>query len=409
MGDTLWIWLLAGGLSLGICALLLSGLLLRRNAPEEAAGAADLQVYRDQLKEVARDQERGVIEAVEAKRLETEIARRLLAADRAAQAAKAAGPGSGTAIVVVAVLAAAGAALALYARLGQPGYPDMPIAARLAGADSAMADRPDQAEVVARLPAPMAPEIEPEYAELLAKLRAAVDPATATDLDGLALLARNEANVNNLPAAIAAQSRLIVAKGGDVSAEDHADLADLLIQQAQGYVSPEAEAALIRALTIDPQNGLARYYSGLMFAQGGRFDRAFAIWRPLLELPPDPAPWDAALRQQIPQVAELAGVNYQPPGPALRGPSAEDIANAATLSDDERAAMIEGMIASLQDRLATTGGPVEEWARLISSLGMVGRKEEASAILTEAKLMFSGRPGAAEILQTAAENAGIAP
>ncbi len=52
---------------------------------------------------------------------------------------------------------------------------------------------------------------------------------------------------------------------------------------AGGYVSPEAEAALSEVLRREPSNGRARYYTGLLYAQTGRPDLAFRVWRPLLE------------------------------------------------------------------------------------------------------------------------------
>ena len=65
-------------------------------------------------------------------------------------------------------------------------------------------------------------------------------------------------------------------------------------------------------------------------------------------------------------VAELAGVRYDLPGGA--GPTTEDMAAAADMTPEERMAMIEGMVAQLSDRLATEGGDVEDWERLIRSL-----------------------------------------
>jgi cytochrome c-type biogenesis protein CcmH len=81
----------------------------------------------------------------------------------------------------------------------------------------------------------------------------------------------------------------------------------MMILAAGGYVSPEAEAALVRGLELQPRNGTARYYAGLMYAQQGRPDLAFPIWRNLLaESTPD-APWLDPIRLQIEEVAALAG------------------------------------------------------------------------------------------------------
>ncbi|MEO0913604.1 MAG: c-type cytochrome biogenesis protein CcmI, partial [Pseudomonadota bacterium] len=62
------------------------GLMLRplfRVRATDAAEPADLSVYRDQLKEVARDKALGTLSEAEAENLKIEISRRMLAADAA--------------------------------------------------------------------------------------------------------------------------------------------------------------------------------------------------------------------------------------------------------------------------------------------------------------------------------------
>ncbi|MEY3307650.1 MAG: c-type cytochrome biosis protein CcmI, partial [Pseudomonadota bacterium] len=75
-------WIAAAGIGLAVTALLLLAL-LRGRAGDEPAAAYDLRVYRDQLREVDRDLARGVIAPADAERLRTEVARRVLEADRA--------------------------------------------------------------------------------------------------------------------------------------------------------------------------------------------------------------------------------------------------------------------------------------------------------------------------------------
>lgn len=409
--ENLAFWSVAAVLSLGVAGLLVAASLRARSAgtAPEPATARDLQVYRDQLAEAERDLARGTLDASEAQRLRAEIARRLLDADRKAQAEGAGGApvARGAWVVVALVVAAIAGGLALYARIGLPWYADMPIAGRLAQADADMAARPSQGDWIARQPPPAAVTPDAEFLALMDKLRAAVDPATATDPRGLDLLARNEAALGNFDAALAAQRRLIAVKGDSATADDHAALAEILITQAQGYVSPEAEQALVQALRIEPANGLARYYSGLMFAQAGRYDRTMALWAPLLQESPPEAPWVAPIRGQIEEVARLAGIPYSLP--ALRGPSAEDVAAAADMSPEDRQAMIEGMVAQLSDRLANQGGSAEEWAQLIRALGMLGRGDEAAAVLAEARGHFADQPEALAALDAAARAAGLAP
>lgn len=400
-------WSVAAVLTLGVTGLLITAA-LRAKTAGAAASAQDVRIYRDQLAEIDRDLARGTLEPAEAQRARTEIARRLLEADRKSGAVAAAtvAPRSAWLVAVLIALAMAGG-VAFYARTGLPWYPDMPIAERLAQADADMRARPAQADYVAKLPPLQAPEPDAEFKELMEKLRAAVDPATATDPRGLELLARNEASLGNFDVAATAQRRLIEVKGDAATAEDHGALAEILIAQAQRYVSPEAEAALTRCLQLDPKNGPARYYAGLMFAQGGRYDRAFLLWDPLLAESPADAPWVPAIRAEIEQVAQLAGISYALP--PLKGPSAGDVEAAADMSPEDRQAMIEGMVAQLQDRLASQGGSAEEWAQLIRALGMLGRLEEAQKIYAEAKTQFQGRAAELAVVEQAAAAVDLAP
>lgn len=410
--ENLGFWSVAALLSLGVAGLLIAASLRGRaeagTAPAPSDRSRDMQVYRDQLSEVDRDLARGTLDAAEGQRLRAEIARRLLEADRKQQARADGATGkTGGWIAAGAVALAVAGAVVVYTRIGLPGYPDLPIAERLAEADKAMKTRPPQADWVARLPAPALPQPDAEFLALMDKLRAAVDPASATDLRGLDLLARNEAALGNFATAIAAQQRLIAVKGDKASADDHAGLAEILITQAQGYVSPEAEQELVRALQIDPSNGLARYYGGLMFSQGGRYDRAMALWAPLLEESPADAPWVGPLRAQIEEVASLAGIPYSLP--PVKGPSTEDMAAAEDMSEADRQAMIEGMVQQLSDRLAAEGGSPEEYAQLMTALTVLGRMDEARAALAQARETFKADATALATIEEAASAAGITP
>lgn len=407
--DTIWFWITAGAMSIAVLAVLVRSLFRAEEEDAPPAALVDMQVYRDQLAEADRDLARGTLSEDEAQRVRTEIARRLLEADRAlkAGAPEASSRGRWVAATVTAVLVLGG--VAVYQQIGLPWYPDLPIAARIADADARMASRPSQAEAVAGTPATPAPTVDAEFAALMEKLRAAVDPATATDLRGLDLLARNEAALGNTAAAEAAMRRIIALKADAATAEDFATLAELMIRAAGGYVSPEAEAELVRALEIDPHNGIARYFSGLMLVQGGRYDLAFQLWEPLLRESPPEAPWVQPLRGQLEDVAARAGIPYSlPEAEGAPGPSAGDVAAAAAMTPEERQAMIEGMVAQLGDRLATEGGSAEEWARLITSLAMLGRTDEAREIYAEAQRVFEGRSVELQGLREAAVTAGVA-
>jgi cytochrome c-type biogenesis protein CcmH len=400
------VWLIAGLLSVLVAALLGRSILRGQDGDTEAA-PFDVQVYRDQLSEVDRDVARGVLGEAEADRTRTEISRRLLAADAAAQTATTRGTQTGVekwgGITLAAIIVTAGA-LGLYSYLGQPQMADMPLAQRLQDARDGASTRLSQTDFEAQMSASELPDQDPDLLNLVSQLRDVVKDRP-DDLRGFQLLARNEAALGNYTRAHEAQTRIIELKGDAVETDDFLTLADYYMIAAQGYISPEAEAALAEALRREPQNGFARYYTGLLMMQTGRPDLTFRFWRRLLEEGPESAPWMGPIRANIDDLAWIAGVRYDPPAP--RGPSAEDVAAAQSLSVEERTAMIEGMVSSLSERLASEGGSAQEWAQLITALGVLGRERDAMDIWTEAQEIFKDAPEAFDVVTQAASNAGL--
>lgn len=405
-------WILAAALT-AITALAILSPLRRGRGDAAPAAAYDLRVYRDQLAEVERDLDRGVIGPDDAQRLRAEIGRKVLDADRRA-ALSAPAARSGRALwPAVALAAMLAGAVALYLREGVPGAPDMPLAERFAAADAAYRDRPSQAEAEAAAPARPAPDLsqaDPEYLTMIDQLRDAVG-RNPDDQQGLALLASNEMRLGNLAAASAAQQRLVDLRGDQADAVQLMQLATLMVDAAGGVVTPEAEAVLRRALTLDPTQPQARYLQGVLLIQNGRPDRAFPLWRGLLDEGPEGAPWIAPIRAAIQDLAWLAGDDeYRAPAPPaadLPGPDADALAAAEDLSPEDRARMIQDMVDRLQQRLATQGGSPEEWARLIAALAMLDQRDQATAILTEARQRFGSAPDALAPIERAATEAGL--
>jgi cytochrome c-type biogenesis protein CcmH len=396
-------WAAAAAITVAVIALLLQAL---RRGDALADNSAALKVYRDQLAEVDRDLARSVISPLEADRVKTEVSRRLLDADRALKSAPKLG-GKGSAAPAVALIALSlAAALAGYFWLGAPGYPDLPLSARLAMADESYRTRPSQDTAEAAAPAATPADVDPEFQDLMTKLRTAVEQRP-DDTQGLALLAKNEAQLGNYIASRKAYEHLVDLKGTTANANDHAGLAQTMIAAAGGYVSPEAEKHLIRTLELDPTNALARYFSGLMFAQTGRPDRTFALWEPLLTQGPETAPWITPIRAGLQDIADAAGIKYQMLD--ARGPTAGDVAAAGEMSPEDRAEMIKSMVAQLEARLTTEGGPVDEWLKLINALGVLQDPARAKAALTQAQTAFKDNADALAQINAAAAAAGLTP
>ncbi len=412
LGVSWSLWLSAGSISTIVVALAV--LALRRGARVTASGAGEkreMRIYADQLREIERDRARGVIAPGEAERLRAETARRLLDADRRTTVALIESPTSMKVLALLMVVAVPLGAGALYWRVGAPAYADMPLVQRFDEAAAIRAGRPSQTAMEAGWLAdpnrPPARPVDAQFLALMAQLREAL-AGRPDDRRGLRLLAVNERAIGNNAESAAAWARLIDLQGDAAPVEDLAALAESMALAAGGQISPQAEQVLEQILQRDPRNGAARYFLGLMFAQTGRPDATFRLWRGLLEDSNPDDPWVPAIRGTIEELADVAGVRYTlPPVAGSRGPTAADMANAADMTPEERQQMIGGMVEGLAARLANQGGSAEEWARLIGALGTLGQAERARAIWAEARSVFADQPGGLAQVEAAARAQGF--
>jgi len=399
----------AGVMALLVLALVFAPVLTGRVRSDRRA-SHDMQVYRDQLREIELDETRGILSAEEARGTKVEISRRLLAAAdaEAAESEAAMAPRAVSRLVAPTLIVASLAAVwALYSRIGAPGYPDLPLEIRLERIAEARANRPDQAAVEAMIAAeatgqtPVTPS--PRDQALLDQLEAVLEDRPG-EVQGQRLMARSLGSLGRWSEARMAQEKVIGILGDDVAATDLVEWAELMILATDGYVSPEAETALARALELDAANPLGRYYSGLVLLQDGRPEETYRVWIALLRESPPDAPWIMPIEAQIGEVAALAGL---PPPEPVPGPTRAEIDAAGEMSEDDRDAMIGEMVGQLAERLATEGGPPGEWARLIRSLGVVGRIRDASEVWDEARTAYADDPRALATLEEAAREAEL--
>ncbi|WP_299841229.1 c-type cytochrome biogenesis protein CcmI [uncultured Jannaschia sp.] len=395
-------WIVAA-LILAVCITAITAALLRDRPA--APGAPDVEIYRDQLAELERDAARGTLAPEEAEAARAEVARRLLAADR--RQAAATGPGArwlGIGLVAVPVVAVS---LATYLAIGAPGYGDMPLAGRIERIDTARRARPSQETAEVAVPEQIDTS-RPEITEMAGQLREVL-AGRPDDLRGWELAVTTFSGLGDMRAAWRAQDRVVAIRDDDATGEDFAVLGELMVIAAGGYVSPEAERAFSEAVRRDPENGLARYYAGLMYAQGGRPDLAFRLWQRLVADSAPDDPWLEPIYAQIEEVSVRAGdptALDELPQPS--GPTGADIAASAAMTPEDRVAMIGGMVEGLATRLATEGGSPADWARLITSFGVLGRTDDAAAVYAEAKSVFAESPDALDLLAQAADDAGLA-
>lgn len=361
------LWLVLAVMSAVAVALLLAPL-LRATSDQASRGAHGLEVYRDQLREVERDLERGLVSSEEAAGLRLEVERRMLGAAEDGAATRlsvrwrrlsAAGLGLGLPL----------AAAALYLWLGSPETPSRPFVERAALPEA----QPDTL-------GPRPGDIEPLAERLKARLER--EPGSLADW---LLLARSYWELDRFQEAAAAFRRAAELEPGD--ADILMGLGESLVMVAQGVVTPEAVAAFEKALAERPDHPGARFYLALAQAQAGRTREAFERWLVLAAETPAEAPWRALLLERLGVAAdelgvELAEVLPEAPSPIapaepVPGPTRAEMEAAAEMSAEEREAMIRGMVARLAERMERTPQDAEGWMRLGRAYRVLGETAEA--------------------------------
>lgn len=369
---------IAAALLTALVLLLLLRPLMRPTPQAGTTGGDDYQqaIYRDQLGEVEREVERGLLSAEQAQAVRAEIGRRLLSAaaqERAVSGTPApVSPAGARRWATALLLLVPAAALGLYLKVGSPDLPAQPASQR---GDAALAG------------GGLSPDAAANLAALDAATRQRPDDAGAWAALGSALSATGQYD----KAAVALGKAAGLEPG---NAAVQGGLAEALTQAADGIVSPAARKAVAAALAIDPAEPRARFYEGLALRQGGDLKGAIAHWAAFLADSPADAPWVPFVRGQIGAAATEAGldpsaVTPQPkpavsasataaPAPGAPGPSADDMTAASGMAAGDRAQMIRGMVDRLAARLHDHPEDPAGWQRLAQAYQVLGDKDKAA-------------------------------
>jgi cytochrome c-type biogenesis protein CcmH len=377
-------WVIAALLTLGASLAVLLPLTSRsRMAP--AGADHDLEVYRDQLAEIDRDTARGLIQPSDAQEARAEVARRIIRvanAEKPAADAPARASGRLRLVGAIAVLAVPLVSWSLYGRLGSPDLPSQPLAERLTKnpADSSVD------ELVARAEAHLA--------------------KNPSDGRGWEVLAPVYLRMQRFDDAVTAYRNAIRLEGS--TAPRQAGLGEALANVQGGMISAEAQAAFQAALQLDPKNPKAQFYLAIGLAQEGRRADAIAAWRRMLGDLPQGSAWREAVEQALAESGgQVAGAKAAPSSDQ-KGPDQKDIDAASAMSPADRQAMIETMVASLDDRLRQNPNDAEGWMKLVRSYAVLGKKAEARDALDRAVAAFGKDSDEAKKLVAFAATVGIA-
>ncbi|MFS8044744.1 c-type cytochrome biogenesis protein CcmI [Rhizobium sp. BR 314] len=370
-------WILVAVITAVVGAVLLYPLL--RGAKEADDGrSGEVEVYRDQLRELDRDLAGGLISKEEASYARAEIGRRLIAVskDQPSEAKSSArGNYRLSQAFIIAILPIVG--LCLYLANGNPGLPSQPLEARLekSGGDFAIS-------IV---------KIEQHLAK------------NPDDARGWEVLAPIYFKTNRIGDAELAYRNVIRILGPN--ATRLGDLGEVLVVKANGIVTADARGVLQQSLALDAANPRTLFYLALALEQEGKAADAKTAFEALAKQSPPDAPWLAAVNEHIVKNGgqPIATANTNAPG----NPTAADVAAANALSSGDRQQMIRGMVESLDAKLKDDPKNFEGWMRLIRSYAVLNDRNRAADALKRGLAAFPADGGEGQQLLALAKELGL--
>lgn len=350
-------------------ALVLIWPLARKSSEQQVETASEIAIYQDQLRELDRERESGLIGETEAEYARAEIGRRLLnAAEKSTtvdgvSSSKRINRWVANALLVIVPVTG----LCLYLTFGSPERPDMPLEARLENPG-------DDLDL-------MLAKVERHLAQ---------NPNDVRGWDVVAPVYFAASRWDDAQNAFRTAIRL---DGENVARLT--GLGEALINANDGIVVGEARALFERVIIVEPSNPRAQYYTALAAQQSGRQDEAKRLYQQLLDSSEPNAPWLSLVKEQLAKLgAEPAAPSATAPSttsnePAVRGPSAQDVAAAEEMSGDDRQAMINSMVEGLQERLNADPNNIDGWLQLLRSYSVLGDKDKAQTALETALKTFA--------------------
>lgn len=251
------------------------------------------------------------------------------------------------------------AAIGIYLSLGNPEMPDAGLASRLA-----------------------VPPEQQSIDDLVARAQAHLSK-NPQDVRGWAVLAPVYTRVGRMQDALNAWSS--VYRLAPETPEIRATLGESMIAAANGVVTSEAKELFEAELKANNASAKARFYLAMALGQEGKHKEAVDAWQELIKGGSSQSPWMEAAQEFLAQSAKAANIEL---GPAITGPSQEQVEAASEMSAEDRNEMISGMVAGLAEKLDAEPKNKQGWQQLIRSYMVLGRNADAEAAIEKAGAVF---------------------
>ena len=365
-------WIASGFVLLAtLIAIILSIIRARANSSDEY----NATIYHDQLNEIERDINHGVLSPIDGEALKTEIKKRLekntkIVLANAKDQSKQAGARASITVAIAIVGIIPFTSYGLYSYLGSPGKPDLPFANRQFN--------------------PSVDAASAEMDSLVKKLRERLDQ-NPNQLKGWILLGQSLVNLKRFNAASNAFKQAL--KIAPNRAEIAASAAETGFMAKDGKFDQEVRDYFKMAQRLNPEEHKALYYLGLDSFMAKKYASAIQYWVDLISISPAGAPWMDNVRGRLIDAAKAGSLKISNFIPRLKSasksskklkqgrdaaPTQEDIHNANEMSKKDRGIFIRSMVEKLANRLKSEPNDLNGWQKLARAYRVLGEKKKAT-------------------------------
>lgn len=374
-------WIVAGGFLLLLVAWTIWPL-MRRTQFEPSESQFAISVYRDQVDEIRRDVDAGMITEADAKAAEMEIEKRALQAAKKFDSGPLVGRRMPRAAIAVSCALAIGAG-SLYVGLGSPSRPDQPLAERRS---EVLTKRAAGGDVKARI--------------TLLIDRTKKEPKS---FEAWWILAQSYASIGNHPDAVEAYRKALELSNDNLGVMTA--YAEALVLANGNRVTKAARLAFEQVRRKRPKDPRVRYYLALGLAQQKDFEGAMAAWVDLYRESKANAPWLPLVRRDITNMARFLKIDLKS---VLPDATAAELAKAgnktATAKDVPK---LKARANTLDTLLKSNPKDYKAWIELVSLRAHLGEADKAVVALATAREHYKAAPFIIGKLDETARNLGL--